>query len=478
MVTQLARTSRTMKAHGQRHTPGEVASRPFTAATGQRSQQGVPDTSPSRGPPVSPHTTPVAEVGNKTTPQGAVATPCTSPGRESSTRISVNPHTFHQQSAPRTTTALNVAERCSSRGRPPSTATSFQAEEGLSDGSASTGSSDSYSGERTASDYDSSEADTENNPEAPTVPGRDHEKPSADMMMLESDSEDSSFPDEDDYSTESSSYEELVADLMPFADLSNRQLPALSTHSQSSMFSRSGHQSVLDDEDSATSSEGDFDGSSSGESESSFDSCSSDGSSSDFSGSDYSALIEDVLGSRRRRGSAFSNSSAALRSSQSSIRTARRRSSAYSAASSKFSRSSSSLDIDVPELDDPVEGMRMFLNIRSELEKVGRMVISNPQGAKFLERAQILASINYLSTNVPSCVLDHLGQEIRTKLPTLSTNTDLRSSTSSNGSRRSRRASLRRTLSLRSAQSDDGITDLPYVTDFQGAIMFGKLLLC
>jgi class 3 adenylate cyclase len=62
---------------------------------------------------------------------------------------------------------------------------------------------------------------------------------------------------------------------------------------------------------------------------------------------------------------------------------------------------------------DPMQGLAMLQNIRSELEQVGRMIVTQKTGEKFLQRAHILASINWLATNVPSCVLDHLGQEIR-----------------------------------------------------------------
>jgi len=70
----------------------------------------------------------------------------------------------------------------------------------------------------------------------------------------------------------------------------------------------------------------------------------------------------------------------------------------------------------VGELTDPMEGLAMFQNIRSELEQVGRMIVAKKDGEKFLQRAHILASINWLSSNVPSCVLDHLGKEIRGSL--------------------------------------------------------------
>lgn len=51
--------------------------------------------------------------------------------------------------------------------------------------------------------------------------------------------------------------------------------------------------------------------------------------------------------------------------------------------------------------------------IRSELEKVGRAVMTQKSGEAFVARAQILASINQLSSHVPNCVLDFLGKEIR-----------------------------------------------------------------
>lgn len=62
---------------------------------------------------------------------------------------------------------------------------------------------------------------------------------------------------------------------------------------------------------------------------------------------------------------------------------------------------------------NPMDGLAMLQSIRSELEQVGRMIVTQKTGEKFLQRAHILASINWLATNVPSCVLDHLGQEIR-----------------------------------------------------------------
>jgi len=62
---------------------------------------------------------------------------------------------------------------------------------------------------------------------------------------------------------------------------------------------------------------------------------------------------------------------------------------------------------------NPLEGLAMLQSIRSELEQVGRMIVAKKDGEKFLQRAHILASINWLATNIPACVLDHLGKEIR-----------------------------------------------------------------
>jgi hypothetical protein len=69
-----------------------------------------------------------------------------------------------------------------------------------------------------------------------------------------------------------------------------------------------------------------------------------------------------------------------------------------------------------PELMNPMEGLAMFASIRAELEQVGRMIVAKKDGEKFLQRAHILASINWLSASVPTCVLDHLGQELRKTL--------------------------------------------------------------
>jgi hypothetical protein len=71
---------------------------------------------------------------------------------------------------------------------------------------------------------------------------------------------------------------------------------------------------------------------------------------------------------------------------------------------------------DIPCEDPPMEGLAMLQNIRAELQKVGNMIVKNKDGEKFLQRAQILTSINYLASNVPRCILEDLGQEIKDQL--------------------------------------------------------------
>jgi len=61
------------------------------------------------------------------------------------------------------------------------------------------------------------------------------------------------------------------------------------------------------------------------------------------------------------------------------------------------------------------EGLNLD-TIRAELEKVGRAVMTQKSGVKFVERAQILASINQLSSHVPNCVLEFLGKEVKAGL--------------------------------------------------------------
>ena len=63
----------------------------------------------------------------------------------------------------------------------------------------------------------------------------------------------------------------------------------------------------------------------------------------------------------------------------------------------------------------PGEGLNLA-NIRAELEKVGRAVMTQKSGEAFVARAQILASINQLSSHVPNCVLDFLGKEVKANI--------------------------------------------------------------
>ncbi|GAX16256.1 adenylate cyclase 10 [Fistulifera solaris] len=60
--------------------------------------------------------------------------------------------------------------------------------------------------------------------------------------------------------------------------------------------------------------------------------------------------------------------------------------------------------------------LSMLANLRTELQKVGTMIAFNKEGEKFVRRAHILASINNLASNIPACVISHLGQEIRDQL--------------------------------------------------------------
>lgn len=66
----------------------------------------------------------------------------------------------------------------------------------------------------------------------------------------------------------------------------------------------------------------------------------------------------------------------------------------------------------------PMEGLDLsaIAYLKSELMKVGQTIIQSNVGQERAERAQILASINWLSSHVPNAVLDHLGHEIRQML--------------------------------------------------------------
>jgi hypothetical protein len=74
-----------------------------------------------------------------------------------------------------------------------------------------------------------------------------------------------------------------------------------------------------------------------------------------------------------------------------------------------------------PPMDAPeglpfggAEGLPFTLeSLKRDLEKVGRVIISSNVGEVAAERAQTLASINWLASHVPNAVLDKLGHEIK-----------------------------------------------------------------
>jgi hypothetical protein len=64
-----------------------------------------------------------------------------------------------------------------------------------------------------------------------------------------------------------------------------------------------------------------------------------------------------------------------------------------------------------------VEGLPFTLeSLKRDLEKVGRAIIQSNAGEVAAERAQTLASINWLASHVPNAVLDKLGHEIKNTL--------------------------------------------------------------
>jgi hypothetical protein len=65
----------------------------------------------------------------------------------------------------------------------------------------------------------------------------------------------------------------------------------------------------------------------------------------------------------------------------------------------------------------PNEGLDLaaLKDLKADLEKVGRMIV-NCNGEKILQRAHVLASINYLAPHVPSSVIHHLGSEIQERM--------------------------------------------------------------
>jgi hypothetical protein len=151
-------------------------------------------------------------------------------------------------------------------------------------------------------------------------------------------------------------------------------------------------------------------------------------------------------------------------------------------------------------LDTDDEGT--MASIREDLLTLAGTLLASRKGDAFRERALVLASINYLARNVPCCVLDHLGREVRQadhrslfpdqpSTPTTMANSCDSSSSASmssscptdggwnlmddDDSRFTGYRTLTRIQSL-DAQTKGVILDLPFVAPFQGVVLFGKPL--
>lgn len=135
---------------------------------------------------------------------------------------------------------------------------------------------------------------------------------------------------------------------------------------------------------------------------------------------------------------------------------------------------------------------RTMASIREDLLKLGSAILSSRKGDALRERALVLASINYLASNVPCCVLDHLGREVRqaenrSVLQDQSTPSTASYSSSSitSGSTddwdnsccfidEDTKSEHRSLTKFHSLDSEEGvILDLPYVAPFQGVVLFG-----
>jgi len=137
-----------------------------------------------------------------------------------------------------------------------------------------------------------------------------------------------------------------------------------------------------------------------------------------------------------------------------------------------FNRSVLSWDvpIDVNNEDIVSKVKEDLLNFGKEFKR---------RGDSIRERAVILASINYLATNVPSCVLEHLGREIQ-NFPSGSqtpVRDALARSKSLDCSRSLRRGLVKKNSSSYSLDCNNGIQSLPYAAPFQAVILFSKSLL-
>jgi hypothetical protein len=140
-------------------------------------------------------------------------------------------------------------------------------------------------------------------------------------------------------------------------------------------------------------------------------------------------------------------------------------------------------------IDTDDEGM--MASIREDLLMLGTLLASR-KGDAFRERALVLASINYLARNVPCCVLDHLGREVRqaehrslfqdqhTPSTASCCSSSSMSSSPTDGwnmidddSKITGYRTLTRIQSL-DAQTEGMILDLPFVAPFQGVVLLGK----
>ena len=257
---------------------------------------------------------------------------------------------------------------------------------------------------------------------------QDSEQEEEESSNEESSSEESSYEEEEDLS--SSDYDVLMADLPLVAqqkvDLRVKKVSAsqqvrvkdMDEDASEGGFSVEGHSKIENyDEDSSSSKEENSEDDSSYE-EDDMDTVNSGSydSSEDFSSSaesDYSDIMNEMVRGRQpgvlppatptRFNSSFRETIPVTPSEGLPVMTM-----------PGFPATTSSDDI--PCEDPPLEGLAMLKNIRSELEKVGQLIVKNKDGKKFLQRAQILTSINYLASNVPKCVLEDLGREIRDQL--------------------------------------------------------------
>ena len=118
---------------------------------------------------------------------------------------------------------------------------------------------------------------------------------------------------------------------------------------------------------------------------------SSEGDSDDFSGSDYSSLSDD---------SSYDDDDS------------------YTVDRPEMTKSAPKPNIPQPPPSMPVEGLdlSMLAKLKSDLLKVGQAIVQSDVGKIEAERAQTLASINWLSGHVPNAVLEHLGHETRNTL--------------------------------------------------------------